>query len=163
MGCLSGCLMSSAWWPSGFRSCFVEFSQMIFGWICWGESGLPVLFLCHLRTSPSRVTLFCSTDFSLQWLILLPSMDFKEGGFQVLWCTGLVALRHEGSSWIKDWTHIPCTGRGILNHWATREVMRHLFLIQPSHSPLEITPFMIFGYLFILAFLCFISYKCNHK
>ena len=26
--------------------------QMIFRWICGGESGLPVLFLCHLRTAP---------------------------------------------------------------------------------------------------------------
>ena len=26
--------------------------QMIFQWICGGESGLPVLFLCHLRTTP---------------------------------------------------------------------------------------------------------------
>ena len=23
--------------------------QMFFWWICWGESGLPILFLCHLR------------------------------------------------------------------------------------------------------------------
>ena len=26
--------------------------QMFFQWICGGESGLPVLFLCHLRTAP---------------------------------------------------------------------------------------------------------------
>ena len=25
---------------------------MIFWWICRGESGLPILFLCHLRTTP---------------------------------------------------------------------------------------------------------------
>ena len=25
--------------------------QMFFWWICGGESGLPVLFLCHLRTA----------------------------------------------------------------------------------------------------------------
>ena len=25
--------------------------QMFFWWIYWGESGLPVLFLCHLRTA----------------------------------------------------------------------------------------------------------------
>ena len=25
--------------------------QMFFGWICRGESGLPILFLCHLRTT----------------------------------------------------------------------------------------------------------------
>ena len=38
--------------PSAFRSHFVEFVQVIFWWICEGESGLPVLFLCHLRTVP---------------------------------------------------------------------------------------------------------------
>ena len=39
--------------PLVFRSCFVEVVQysMIFWWICGGESGLPVLFLCHLRTA----------------------------------------------------------------------------------------------------------------
>ena len=26
--------------------------QMFFQWICRGESGLPVLFFCHLRTTP---------------------------------------------------------------------------------------------------------------
>ena len=26
--------------------------QMIFRWICGGESGFPILFLCHLRTDP---------------------------------------------------------------------------------------------------------------
>ena len=26
--------------------------KMFFWWICEGESGLPVLFLCHLRTAP---------------------------------------------------------------------------------------------------------------
>ena len=26
--------------------------QMIFWWICGGESGLPILFLCHLGTTP---------------------------------------------------------------------------------------------------------------
>ena len=26
--------------------------QMFFWWICGGESGLPFLFLCHLRTAP---------------------------------------------------------------------------------------------------------------
>ena len=27
----------------------------------------------------------------------------------------------KGSSWPRDWTHISCTGRWILYHWATRE------------------------------------------
>ena len=26
-----------------------------------------------------------------------------------------------GSSWLRNWTHVSCTGRRILHHWATRE------------------------------------------
>ena len=32
--------------------------QMIFRLICGGESGLPVLFLCHLRTAPQEIFSF---------------------------------------------------------------------------------------------------------
>ena len=35
--------------------------QIFFRWICVGESGLPVLFLCHLRTT----SLFCISNISL--------------------------------------------------------------------------------------------------
>ena len=35
-------------------------------------------------------------------------------------CTGLAAPRHVGSSQTKGQTHVPCTGRQILYHWATR-------------------------------------------
>ena len=35
---------------------------------------------------------------------------------------GLVALWHMGSSWTRDGTCVPCIGRWILNHCATREV-----------------------------------------
>ena len=31
--------------------------QMVFWSNCWGESGLPILFLCHLRTAPTRGSL----------------------------------------------------------------------------------------------------------
>ena len=49
MGCFSGCLMSSASIQKLFL--WILFSVwMFFWWICGGESGLPVLFLCHLRT-----------------------------------------------------------------------------------------------------------------
>ena len=36
---------------------------------------------------------------------------------------GLVALQHVESSWTRDWTHFPCAGRQVLNHWTTREVL----------------------------------------
>ncbi|KAJ8788575.1 hypothetical protein J1605_005306 [Eschrichtius robustus] len=47
---------------------------------------------------------------------------------QWLWLTGLVAPRHVGSSQTKARTRVPCIGRQILNHCATREA-RYLFYI----------------------------------
>ena len=41
---------------------------------------------------------------------------------QQLWCTGLVALRHVGSSRTRAQTRVPCIGRQILKHRTTREV-----------------------------------------
>ena len=46
---------------------------------------------------------------------------------QQLWLTGLVAPRHVGSFLTRARTHVPCIGRRILNHCATREVP-HPFL-----------------------------------
>ena len=40
---------------------------------------------------------------------------------QQLWLTGLVAPRHVGSSRTRAWSRVPCIGRQILNHCATRE------------------------------------------
>ena len=40
---------------------------------------------------------------------------------QQLWLTGLVAPRYVGSSQTRARTRVPCTGRQILNHCATRE------------------------------------------
>ena len=40
---------------------------------------------------------------------------------QQLWCVGLVAPQHVGSSRTRDRTRVFCIGRRILNHWTTRE------------------------------------------
>ena len=40
---------------------------------------------------------------------------------QQLWLTGLVAPWHVGSSQTRARTRVPCIGRQILNHCATRE------------------------------------------
>ena len=40
---------------------------------------------------------------------------------QQLWLTGLVALRHVGSSQTRARTRVPCIGRQILNHCPTKE------------------------------------------
>ena len=48
-------------------------------------------------------------------------------GLQWLQCTGLVALQCVESSWIRDQTCVSCTGRRILNHWITREVLLEVY------------------------------------
>ena len=40
-----------------------------------------------------------------------------------MWCRGLVALWHVESSWTRAQTRVPCIGRRILNHCATREAL----------------------------------------
>ena len=45
-----------------------------------------------------------------------------------LWLTGLVAPRHVGSSQTRARTRVPCIGRQILNHCATREAPSNAFL-----------------------------------
>ena len=47
---------------------------------------------------------------------------------QQLWLTGLVALRHVGSSQARARTRVPCIGRQTLNHCATREAPFRIFL-----------------------------------
>ena len=42
---------------------------------------------------------------------------------QWTWCRGLASLQHEESSQTNDRTHVPCTGRQILNNCSTREVL----------------------------------------
>ena len=70
--------------------------------------------------------------FSLRWLLLLWSTGSRRAGSrgqaQQLWHTGLVAPQHVGSSRTRDRTHVPCIGRRMLNHCATREVPETCFL-----------------------------------
>ena len=50
-----------AWCPlPAFRNCFVEFTQCsnVIWWICGGESGFSILYLCHLRTDPNYSILY---------------------------------------------------------------------------------------------------------
>ena len=46
---------------------------------------------------------------------------------QQLWLTGPAAPRYVGSSRTRARTRVPCTGRQILNHCATREARDYLF------------------------------------
>ena len=62
---------------------------------------------------------------------MLRDMGSRHTGFsscgmwaQKLWLTGLVAPWHVGSSQTRARTHVPCIGRQILNHCATREALK---------------------------------------
>ena len=67
------------------------------------------------------------TGFSLQWLLLLRSTGSRAQA-QEFWRTGLVAPRHVRSSQTRARTRVPCIGRRILNHCATREALEGRFL-----------------------------------
>ena len=47
---------------------------------------------------------------------------------QQLWLTGPVAPQHVGSSQTRARTHVPCIGRQILNHCATREALEDIIM-----------------------------------
>ena len=83
-------------------------------------------------------------SFSLRWLLLLQSTRSRAEA-QQLRHTGLVALKHAGSSSTRDGTHVPCTGRWILIHCATGDV-----------SPFFLSFFekYVFTYLAVLGLSC---------
>ena len=85
MGCLSGCLVSCQ--HSEVVLWNLLSVQMFFWWICGGESGIPILFLCHRRTAP--ISLF---NMLSRWVIafLSRSIDFfffnscQQGGPKIV-------------------------------------------------------------------------------
>ena len=63
-------------------------------------------------------------------LLLLQSMSSR--------CVGSVVVAHRlcwskicGIFPTRDWAHVPCSGRWILNHWTTREALAFKSLIHP--------------------------------
>ena len=97
--------------------CIYFWLHWLFGCYSWafsscGKWGPPLLLVCQLFTAVP----FLVAEH-LPW----------APGFQYLRHTGLVALRHVGSSPTRNQTSVPCIGRWILNHWTTREVPHLLF------------------------------------
>ena len=60
-----------------------------------------------------------------------------------MWLTGPVAPRHVGSSQTRARTRVPCIGRQILNHCATREAPLLRFLIPSSQGWTKLSAFCI--------------------
>ena len=98
----------------------------IYFWLRW-------VFAAACGLSPDAVSEGYSSSrcvgFSLRWPLPLQSTGSKRVGLsscgtwaQQLWHTGSAAPRHVGSSRTRAQTHVPCIGRQIPNHCATREV-----------------------------------------
>ena len=156
MGCLSGCLVSSASVQKlfcGICSVFNWFFDEFVG----GESDLPVLVLCHLRTTPSICVSNTRTSESANMLyyqvgsesvsrsvvpgswnpadFCLPD-SFVHGILQAKLLEGIVIPFSRGSSQSRDQTHISClscNGKQVLyqvNHHGSPKLGRfteHLF------------------------------------
>ena len=132
---------------------FLKIYLFVYFWLCWvfvAGRGLSVV-----AASGGYSSLWCA-GFSLRWLLLLRSTGPRLPGFsscsaraqqlwllgsraqaQQLWCTGLVAPRHVGPSQTRAGTHVPCIGRRIVNHCATREVPQAAGLSLSSHTKRE--------------------------
>ena len=92
---------------------------------------LAALVLCYCENfsllAVSGAALSCDTwashysRFSCCGAQPLECIGFK------LWCMGLVATRHVGSSRSRNWTRVSWIGRRLLNHWTTRETCRPIF------------------------------------
>ena len=68
-----------------------------------------------------------------------------------MWRTGLVAPQHVGSSRTRARTRVPCVGRRILNHCATREAPLPLFKPLLSSSFFSCQPLSLNIFLFSAA------------
>ena len=99
----------------GFRVCCLICLFIIFGlrWVFVAAGGLSLV-----AASGGYALLQCA-GFSSWRLLLLQSTGSRCVGFSS--CGALVALQHVGSSRTRGRTRVPCTGRQILNHCATRE------------------------------------------
>ena len=97
---------------------FIYYLFIIFIFGCVGSS-----FLCEGFLQLRRVgaTLPCGARASHYRGLSCCEAEAPDAQAQQLWLTGPVAPRHVGSSQTRARTRVPCLGRRILNHCATRE------------------------------------------
>ena len=97
------------------------FFFLIYLFFIFGCTGSLLLHLGFSLVEASRdYSLLRCTGFSLPWPPLLRSAGSRAQA-QQLWRTDLVVPWHVGSSQARARSCVPCIGRLILNHCATRE------------------------------------------
>ena len=102
---------------------FYLFILFIYG--CVGSS---FLYEGFLQLRQAGATLHCGARASHYRGLSCCGAQAPDAQAQQLWLTGLVALQHVGSSQTRARTRVPCIGRQILNHCATREALAGGFL-----------------------------------
>ena len=119
----------------------------IYFWLRWVFVAVHRLSL--VAASRGYSSLRCA-GFSLWWILLVWSTGSRHVGFsrcgtwaQQLWHTGLVAPQHVGSSRTRARTCVPCIGRRIPNHCATRGAPGWSFNSRYSHE--SMLSFLIFS------------------
>ena len=110
---------------------FIFLNLFIYG--CVGCS-----FLCEgfLQLRQAGATLHRGAQASHYHGLSCCRAQAPDAQAQKLWLTGPFAPRHVGSSQTRARTHVPCIGRQILNHCATREAQLCIF-------KMRFTPFLI--------------------
>ena len=115
MSCLKSKRNSNSFFFFFFQICYFNFYLFILF--------LAVLGLCCYKKTFSSLDNWAShfSDFSYcrAW-----ALGHK---LQQLRCIGSVVPQHVESPLARNWTHVPCTGRQILNHWTIRETLQIIF------------------------------------
>ena len=110
--------------------------------------------LCFSYSLLYRHLVKASCFFSFLNLVNLAALGLSCGTSDLLFCCSMqtsncgmwaqfLCSMQDLSSLTRDWTHIPCTARQILNRWTTREVPRlsfniNLFNLFPGrHFPIS--------------------------
>ena len=118
--CFSFCFSTSFFFKFFYFILFLKIYLFIYLFIfgCVGSS-----FLCKgfLQLRQAGASHYCRLSCC--------GAQAPDAQAQQLWLTGLVALRHVGSSRTKARTRVPCIGRQTLNHCTTREAPVYHFII----------------------------------
>ena len=118
--------MTGIEWKAEEASLMVGFTFLclFIYWLCFVFIATQAFSL--IVASKNYCSLVAGLQLSLLWLPLR-STGSRHAGFSIcgsraqeLWCMGLAAPRHVGSSRIRDWTHVSCIGRQIIYHWANQ-------------------------------------------
>ena len=109
----------------GFLCFFFFFNFYLF---IYGCVGFSFLYEGFLQLRQEGVTLHRGARATHYRGLSCCGAQAPDAQAQQLWLTDLVAPQHVGSSQTRARTRVPCIGRQILNHCATREALLCFFI-----------------------------------